>query len=389
MFTLVFIYSDMKKQHKHLFSLQTLLCLFFSLSLSCALAQQRSSFEALNTSAAGPQNTSMHVVKRGETLYGISKRYGMTVNELRSLNRLRSNLIKTGQTLLVHAPQQSRGTTQPPAQLARGAAPTTAEAGVVISPVDEIDVELEILAGTRVVEPVKPSAADRVLPPVAPLTALPKKLKVEKKRYYQVQPGDDLYSIADAFEVSADELRDWNAIATVSPGQVIIVDKWYEEIDREETRQLAIPELATPEPIIDSPDEAFEFMLKRAKKRGGLPAEQTAHFSRLDQGSTRGLAPAPPGTIYEAADWTYGLKAESGPYLEYYNEDINDLRFYATHPSLPIGSKVKMHLPDNPGFVELVIVGRLQGGTNAVVGLSPACVQLLKRAGKRTVTIRY
>jgi len=43
-----------------------------------------------------------HVVKTGETLYRISKRYGKSVDEVRSLNRLKQNQsIKMGQKLMI------------------------------------------------------------------------------------------------------------------------------------------------------------------------------------------------------------------------------------------------------------------------------------------------
>ena len=43
-----------------------------------------------------------HTVQRGETLYGISKKYGMGVEELRKLNNLSKDLsLRTGQKLLV------------------------------------------------------------------------------------------------------------------------------------------------------------------------------------------------------------------------------------------------------------------------------------------------
>ena len=43
-----------------------------------------------------------HMVLRGETLYGISKKYGMSVGELQKLNNLSKDLsLRTGQKLLV------------------------------------------------------------------------------------------------------------------------------------------------------------------------------------------------------------------------------------------------------------------------------------------------
>lgn len=42
-----------------------------------------------------------YIVQQGDTLYNISKRFGLTVDELRSLNSLTDNVIKIGQELIV------------------------------------------------------------------------------------------------------------------------------------------------------------------------------------------------------------------------------------------------------------------------------------------------
>lgn len=42
-----------------------------------------------------------HIVKAGESLYAISKRYNISINEIKTLNNLNSNSIKVGQVLIV------------------------------------------------------------------------------------------------------------------------------------------------------------------------------------------------------------------------------------------------------------------------------------------------
>jgi len=53
--------------------------------------------------AATPQSTEnrYHIVKKGESLYSISKKYGTTVAKLKSLNGLSSDNLKIGQRLLI------------------------------------------------------------------------------------------------------------------------------------------------------------------------------------------------------------------------------------------------------------------------------------------------
>ena len=45
--------------------------------------------------------TKKHIVIKGDTLYSISKRYGISVERLKTLNKLNSNALSIGQTLIV------------------------------------------------------------------------------------------------------------------------------------------------------------------------------------------------------------------------------------------------------------------------------------------------
>lgn len=42
-----------------------------------------------------------YIVKSGDTLYGIAKIYGVTVDELKKENNLNSNVLKIGQVLII------------------------------------------------------------------------------------------------------------------------------------------------------------------------------------------------------------------------------------------------------------------------------------------------
>ena len=43
----------------------------------------------------------IHIIKKGDTLYSLSKRYGTTVDELKRLNNLSDNNLSIGQKLIV------------------------------------------------------------------------------------------------------------------------------------------------------------------------------------------------------------------------------------------------------------------------------------------------
>lgn len=57
--------------------------------------------EDYTVTASSEKNSGRHIVENGDTLYSLSKRYGFTVDELKNKNGLTSNLIKVGQELNV------------------------------------------------------------------------------------------------------------------------------------------------------------------------------------------------------------------------------------------------------------------------------------------------
>ena len=52
-----------------------------------------------------------HIVKKGESLYSISKQHNISINEIKSLNKLNSNSIKVGQLLTVGSSKQKQENT--------------------------------------------------------------------------------------------------------------------------------------------------------------------------------------------------------------------------------------------------------------------------------------
>lgn len=69
------------------------------------------------------------------------------------------------------------------------------------------------------------------------------------------------------------------------------------------------------------------------------------------------------------------LITETGKVYEVLGPQNPRTIYFAYHKTLPIGSKIKLHFPDNSGFVELEIVNRLRKDNPAVIGLSRACLQ--------------
>ncbi|MCF0254213.1 MAG: LysM peptidoglycan-binding domain-containing protein [Duodenibacillus sp.] len=121
-------------------------------------------------------------VKRGDTIYSISRRYGTSPEAVRSANGLRTSALRTGQVLLVPAPAPDK----PPAGPARGARAAGKAGGQWLD-----------------VKPAGGKAKPRPQPQPKPQP---------KASFYTVQKGDTLYSIARRHGLTVDGLRGMNRL---------------------------------------------------------------------------------------------------------------------------------------------------------------------------------
>ena len=126
-------------------------------------------------------SASLHTVAAGDTLFNISRRYGMTVDDLKQLNGLGDNSIKLGQTLKILGSAQ-------PATLA--------------------------------------VASNSALRPVSYSVRQPASGAVPTD--YVVQRGDTVFSIARKFSVSHSDILRWNdpdQLTRLQPGQKVRVQQ--------------------------------------------------------------------------------------------------------------------------------------------------------------------
>jgi len=128
-----------------------------------------------------------HRVRRGEVLGSIASRYNVSVSNIRNWNRLRSNMIRTGQNLVIYKKQRV-AVTAANEQLAKKAEATEKK---------------------KTEEPAKEVAQNNS--------------KEESFRYYTVQPGDTLWGIAQKLNgVSVEKLKSLNDLSNakrLKPGQ--------------------------------------------------------------------------------------------------------------------------------------------------------------------------
>lgn len=146
-----------------------------------------------NTSTNTPSSTSgTYTVQRGDSLYAIATKHGMTLSQLQSLNGLSSNLIHPGQVLNVS-----------------GSTATATSTAVVETPVESI--ESTVTPTSEVSnEAVSETSVTEATPTETVATGT-----------HVVQAGETLYSIAQKYGVDVYKLIEANGGSNVLVGQVI------------------------------------------------------------------------------------------------------------------------------------------------------------------------
>jgi membrane-bound lytic murein transglycosylase D len=205
--------------------------------LRVALAADPMATAFASNDASEPVTTESHVVRRGDTLSTISRRYGVSVAALREANGLNSSTIHPGQSILI------------PASLVAGVGPSAESRGDITNLLPERQAltrarSHRVRSGDtlwgiarRYGVTVPELAAVNNLSTQAPLRA-GMKLKIPSgserpvataqgtRTTYKVRSGDTLSQIAERFNVTVRELMTWNRLRTSSSlraGQRLVV----------------------------------------------------------------------------------------------------------------------------------------------------------------------
>ncbi len=142
--------------------------------MSFAQKEALASKTARPARSATPENGDSHIVKSGETLESIAHDHGVSIDQLKHWNRLRTSRINGGQSLVIHKSAQNM----------------------------------------RIVTPQSSPAASRTT-------------RGGKAVVYIVKKGDTLWDIAKAFEVTPTDLKAWNDLGRnkIIAGQELVIRK--------------------------------------------------------------------------------------------------------------------------------------------------------------------
>lgn len=197
-------------------------------------------FFGISTTAQAQQTEQEHVVKQGETLFSISKMYDITVGELRDWNNLESNSLRTGQVLIIapHADDSADERIMHKVQPGESLFGISRQYNVTIAEIQEWNnlEETSVEEGTELV--IYPqNAPEESQPSIDELEQMDEEERTSiVKRYsesaaesetYTVKSGDTLYQIARRHDMTVDELRQINDLQNdvLRVGQQITVRK--------------------------------------------------------------------------------------------------------------------------------------------------------------------
>ena len=162
-------------------------------------------------------NNEVYIVKSGDTLYGIASRFGVNVDDLRRYNNLSGNVLSIGQQLYI-----------PTGQMVDDVVGTNYETYVVKTGDSLFSIASLYNTSVSELRSINNLSSDNLF--VGQQLLVPTSSEIIDSNItnyvdYRVVSGDTLYSIANRYGVSVDELKRLNNLSNnnLSVGQVIKV----------------------------------------------------------------------------------------------------------------------------------------------------------------------
>lgn len=153
-------------------------------------------------------NDNIYTVKAGDSLYSIANKYGTTVNDLKSLNNLESNILSIGQILLL--PGVSEETVLNTYTVKSG--------DTLYSIANMYNMSVQELKSLNNLNSNTLSIGQTLK-----IKDISTDLITQDYDYYTVKAGDTLYSIAFKYDTTVDEIKSLNSLTsnTLSVGDLI------------------------------------------------------------------------------------------------------------------------------------------------------------------------
>ena len=146
-------------------------------------------------------DTTIYQVKKGDTLYSIANKYGISLNELKTINNLTNDNLAIGQLLNV------------PSGLSTVNTYIVGKGDTLYSIAKKFDTTVDKIKNTNNLENNMLSVGQKLIIPL------------EEENTYVVKAGDTLYKIARDFNITVDELKKLNNLVNdvLSIGQILMI----------------------------------------------------------------------------------------------------------------------------------------------------------------------
>jgi LysM repeat protein len=301
------------------------------------------------------RNRKQHTVQKGEGLYAISKKYAVTVEQIKKWNNLTEDGLREGQNLWV----AEAVATSIPSQVAGGATPLKA-----------------VQPEPKPVDPKGAAVSDgkpgtNSGPGAGGDSAT---VKVESGTgVHVVQPGETLFGIARTYGMDVKELRRINRLedATIQEGQSLRVKADSPENPHQGTALIeAIERVQDSTPSLEQFPDLKVLTVPTATV---IPAEAVVTVYK-DKSS---------GTTYKRIEET----GRAGSIQDFATDQT---RFYAFHRHLPTGSYIRVDYPKKGQSILVEVINQLPENDPYVIRLSARCLDyLMIREPGADVRLRY
>jgi LysM repeat protein len=314
------------------------------------------------TAASSPTtrtSTITHKVKAGESLYVVSKKYNVSVKDLKAWNSLRSDKVTVGQSIKI----------QRTVAVTNAETTSTAPTASATSPAKKEEVKKE--------EPTKQEVLPEKKEAAVSTTATTSGTQPGEWIAHTVTSGESLFVLAKQYGTSIEELIQWNALSSnnLKVGQSI-------KVGRASASATAVPTVGEAK---TTPATTTATSTPASSSRSETSAASTSSSSTT--AATSPLA-ATTGTETTTAPNTSGgfsNNKESG-LAELIPDTAANKKYLVLHRTAPVGSVIRVKNEENDLTIFARVVGVLpETGDNSkvLIKLSQAAYDQLKAVNPR------
>lgn len=168
-----------------------------------------------------PEDYLIYSVKSGDSLYSIANKYNTTVNTLMSVNNLTSSNLKINQQLLIPKSEEVEIEIKPGA----GTEYIVVSGDSLYSIAKKYNVTVDQIKNANNLESNLLSVGQKLLIPTGEATIEKEETPSVGGINYVVQKGDNLYSIANKYGITIEQLKNANNLTTnlLQVGQILLI----------------------------------------------------------------------------------------------------------------------------------------------------------------------